>query len=347
MSEEKPMKLFFQMTLVLLIFVTAAFTNLQQAAEPTVAPEPGTFVNPVLDQDFPDPDILRVGDTFYAYATNIAGVHIQAAKSTDLVNWEVLPDVLPVLPDWAQDGLWNWAPEVTTSADGQTYLMYYTTRFRIENGGTQCIGVATSDMPEGPFQPAGDEPLICQPDRGGSIDPSTFVDDDDTHYILWKNDGNSLGGITWLWLQEISDDGLTLVGEPMELIKADQGWEGVLVEAPTLWKYDGKYYLFYSANLYDSPRYAIGYAVADDISGPYVKPDEQPLLASIIRPGGLIGPGGQDIVLDDNGASWLFYHVWAPGGYRNMNLIPLLWQDGVPVVEPPTREAQPAPVINE
>ena len=53
--------------------------------------------------------------------------------------------------------------------------------------------------------------------------------------------------------------------------------EGVLVEAPTLWKHDGKYYLFYSANAYNNPRYAMGYAVSDNLLGPYRKAP-QPLL---------------------------------------------------------------------
>src|SRR3712207_8021969 len=49
---------------------------------------PGQFVNPVIDQDFPDPDVLKVGDTYYAYATNTQIVNIQAAKSQDLVQWD-------------------------------------------------------------------------------------------------------------------------------------------------------------------------------------------------------------------------------------------------------------------
>ena len=61
-------------------------------------------------------------------------------------------------------------------------MMYSVARYAIRKaGGTQCIGLATSDKPEGPFQPQGDKPLICQVDQGGSIDPATFRD----------NDGNS------------------------------------------------------------------------------------------------------------------------------------------------------------
>jgi hypothetical protein len=57
------------------------------------------------------------------------------------------------------------------------------TRFAIQRGGTQCIGAATSAAPEGPFEPVGSEPFICQVGQGGPIDPGTFVDDDGTRYI--------------------------------------------------------------------------------------------------------------------------------------------------------------------
>src|SRR3954470_6342047 len=59
-----------------------------------------TFRNPVLAVDFPDPDVLQVGDTYYAYATNSHGKNIQVASSPDLVQWEVLADAMPALAPW-------------------------------------------------------------------------------------------------------------------------------------------------------------------------------------------------------------------------------------------------------
>src|SRR5215208_3639572 len=79
-----------------------------------------TFTNPVLDQDFPDPDVLKVNDVYYAYATNANDLNIQSARSTDLVHWEVLGDALPALPDWAvQTFGWAWAPEVFSPGAGK------------------------------------------------------------------------------------------------------------------------------------------------------------------------------------------------------------------------------------
>jgi beta-xylosidase len=323
---------------------TVAPATATRPAGPTPTPTipPGMFVNPVLDQDFPDPDILEVDGAYYAYATNSGNANIQIARSEDLVEWLPLASALRRLPSWAvQDFGWSWAPDVTAGGDGD-FLMYFTARFAMgEAGGVQCIGLATSDTPEGPFRSEAEEPFICQVDEGGSIDAASFVDDDGLRYLLWKNDGNSRGGITWIYIQQLAADGLSLLGEPTRLIKADQAWEGILVEGPTLWKHDGRYYLFYSANDYSSPRYAVGYAVADSIFGPYQKA-EDPLLETSI-PAGVVGPGGQDIVLDADGDTWILFHGWAPGSYRRLYLAELRWLDGVPEVAGLGREPQPVP----
>lgn len=324
---------------------TAAMTATEPAsstAEATPTLEAGMYRNPVLARDFPDPDVLQAGDAYYAYATNADGVHVQVARSADLVQWEMLGDALPELPAWAvQEFGWTWAPEVFRPTDTGPYVMYYTTRFAIGQGGIQCIGAAVSDAPEGPFTPVGDGPAVCQRDQGGSIDPASFRDDDGSLYLLWKNDGNSRGGQTWLYVQPLSADGLTLTGEPTRLLTVDQLWEGALVEAPTLWQQDGTYYLFYSANDYASPRYATGYATAEALTGPYTKAAE-PLLKTDLK-NGVVGPGGQDIVTGPQGDTWIVFHGWTGEAYRSLYLARLSWQDGAPVVEGLSREAVPAP----
>jgi beta-xylosidase len=321
--------------------VTASSPTLA-ALEATATLAPGTFRNPVLDADFPDPDVLRVGDTYYAYATNTAGANIQVATSPDLVAWTVQGDALPALPGWAVPEFgYAWAPEVTTDAAGSVYLMYFTARYAFEQGGTQCIGVATSAAPEGPFTPQGAEPLICQVGLGGSIDAASFVDDDGTRWLLWKNDGNSGGGVSWLFIQPVSDDGLSLLDEPARLIRAEAPFEGFIVEGPTLYKHAGRYYLLYSANEYNTPKYAVGWAVAANPRGPYER-SREPLLASQI-PAGIVGPGGQDIVLDEEGDAWLLFHGWRPAGYRGLYLAPLTWTETGPQVTPLTRDPLPVP----
>ncbi|HEX2034384.1 MAG TPA: glycoside hydrolase family 43 protein [Chloroflexota bacterium] len=313
-----------------------------QPGWPTAVPTPGPaqFANPVIDRDFPDPDSLRVGDVYYAYATNTRGANVQLARSKDLVRWERLGDALPTLPPWSRPGF-TWAPEVTAAGEG--YVMYFTARHAAS--GRQCIGAATSATPLGPFAPRGEEPLVCQLDQGGSIDASSFVDEDGTRYLLWKNDGNCCRQDTWIYLQEVSPDGLTLTGEAVRLIRGHLAWEGFLVEAPTLWKRGPTYYLFYSANRYSGAEYAVGYATAEAVLGPYRKSGE-PMLATSTERGPVIGPGGQDVVATGDGRTWLLYHSWEPtsSAYRGLSLDELEWMDEVPVVRGTNRRPQRRPL---
>lgn len=49
------------------------------------------MINPLLMSDFPEPDVIRVGDTYYMLCTTkhfIPGGVI--LKSYDLMNWEII-----------------------------------------------------------------------------------------------------------------------------------------------------------------------------------------------------------------------------------------------------------------
>ena len=301
---------------------------LSGCASTTVEEPPQASPNDfALDLDFPDPDVLEVNGTFYAYATNAPGTNVQVASSPDLASWQLEDvDALPELPDWAAPGK-TWAPEVTELADG-TYAMYFTTASITP--AAQCIGVATSADPLGPFTAVGSA-LVCPADDGGAIDASTFRDADGALYLLFKNDGNCCGLDTWLQIAPLAADGLTLTAEPTRLVKQTEEWEGNLVEAPTLIEREGQYVLFYSANDYGGENYATGYAVADSVLGPYVKAP-QPLMTTDLSDGRYIGPGGQDVVAGPDG-DVIVFHSWDDNIIqRGMNVLPLKWIDGEPVV---------------
>ncbi|HVM24838.1 MAG TPA: glycoside hydrolase family 43 protein [Candidatus Limnocylindrales bacterium] len=320
------------------------------AESPRPTPGEGEFVNPVLDTDFPDPHVIQVGDTWYAYATGY-----RYTTSTDLVSWE-RPRYLELRSRWATRDF--WAPEVAETSAG--YVLYYTGRSQLPTPGqdtAQCVGRAVAESPEGPFVDDLAEPLICQAEDGGTIDASPFVDEDGTRYLLYKNDGNCCRRPVKLWIQELSDDGLSLVGEPIDLgVAADNLWEGSVIEAPTLWLDDGTYYLFYSANAYYSATYAVGYATSDAVTGPFVEAEENPILSADFRElnadPSLVaaGPGHQTIIEDGEGELWIVYHAWDRtaigydlGGDRTMWMDRLSFEDGRVVVQGPTSDPQPAP----
>jgi beta-xylosidase len=278
----------------------------------------------VLDRDFADPCVLAADGTYYGYATNAPGSNVQVARSHDLAAWEALPDAMPVLPAWASPGL-TWAPSVARARD--EYVLYFAARsWRSE---LQAVGVATSPGPTGPFLPK-PMPLLEQPALGGAIDPFSF-EDGRRRYLLWKSDGNAVGLDTWIHIQPLSADGLRLEGEATRLIRNDLPWEGAIVEAPTLIERHGRYHLLYSANLYSTPEYAIGWAIADSPFGPYRKAAE-PLARTTVEHGWALGPGGQDVVQHD-GRTWLAYHTWDPTfRYRALNLTELVWNGDHPTV---------------
>lgn len=292
----------------------------------TETTQPSTFV---IDQDFPDPDVLTTADGYIAYATNSPGLNVQWATSPDLASWKVsTDDALPTLPSWASTGR-TWAPDVS-EAPGGGYLMYFTAEHTAT--GRQCIGVATSATATGPFEPRGADPVVCPFDDGGAIDPSTFTDADGARYLVWKNDGNCCGLDTWLQLSRLSADGLSVDGDPVRLIMQTEAWEGALVEAPTLVRHGDAYVLLYSANDYGGDDYAIGVATAPAIDGPYTKQLE-PLLSTAASDGAFRGPGGQDVVLGGDGDDTLVFHSWDENYvYRGMNTAPIEWDGDVPRV---------------
>jgi beta-xylosidase len=291
------------------------------------------FRNPVHASDFPDPFVLRADETYYAYGTSGNGKEVQTLTSSDLVHWEAGADALPELGRWAYRGK-TWAPEVLARDDG-TYVLYYTA-----NGGSQCVGRAVANHPAGPFVDRWTTPLVCQRSEGGSIDASPFRDEDGAVYLLWKNDGNALGRTTYLYAQRLSADGTELAGEPARLAANDAGWEGGVVEAPTLWREEGRYYLFYSGEAYDSELYAVGYATCEGPLGPCEDASENPIVKSACA---ARGPGHQALVRDAEGDTWIVYHAWdAAFERRQVWLDRIRWEDGKPVVEGPTCREQPA-----
>jgi len=334
-----------------------------EAAEPTAPPvvaqdaypvpaEGETFQNPVIRRDFADPGIIRVGDTYYAFSTNAASRNVPLATSTDLVNWEYQSDAMPSLPSWAQlGGSYVWAPEVI-EIDGR-YNLYFTARDKAAD--RQCIGVAVSDKPEGKYKDTNDAALVCQVEEGGSIDASPFRDADGTLYLYWKNDGNCCSLPTYIYVQEMSPDGLSLVGEPTRLIRNEHAWEGHVIEAPTMWAdhsagEDGRYTLFFSGNDYAGPPYAVGYARCESALGPCEAAPENPILSSVTDGSTpVIGPGHQTIILDKDGEPWVAYHAWqvtssgTRGGSRYMWLDRLTWDGDTPIINGPTTEPQPVP----
>ena len=138
-----------------------------------------------------------------------------------------------------------------------------------------------------------------------------------------------------LWIQALDGDGLTLRGQAVQILHYDAGWEAPLIEAPSLVAAGGTYYLFYSANWWNTARYAIGYATATSVLGPYTKKTTTgPWFASDRA---VAGPGGQEWFRDNSGVWRMAYHGWQPAavgyphGARSLRLATVAFDGGAPV----------------
>jgi hypothetical protein len=263
--------------------------------------------------DFPDPDVLQIGGSYYAYATNSVAGNIQIIESPDLVHWSAAGNALPSLPQWAVPDA-TWAPGV--AAIGGNVLLYYAAEVAGPNGGEECISVATATQPQGPFIDSSTAPLECQPSLGGSIDPSPFIDSSGNFYLLWKSGGGD--GSAKIWSQQLDSTGTALAANtsPTQLLGPDQAWQGGTVEAPDMVTTGGRYFLFYSGNNWSSANYAVGVATCASPVGPCTDLSSQPLLSS--GPGA-DGPGGESVFADTSGSYWIAFHAYIPGsvGYPN------------------------------
>lgn len=132
----------------------------------TVPDRTEQYANPVINQDFPDPNCIKIKDTFFAFATNFGEFeadksHIQIATSTDLVDWSLRPDALPDLPVWARPGR-TWAPNITRvqTDSGDMYVLYFVA-WDVQTD-LQGLAVAISKNPEGPYRCTALRPFILQ-----------------------------------------------------------------------------------------------------------------------------------------------------------------------------------------
>lgn len=138
---------------ILLSSVTAVPVPVFAAGENSADMGNGYFRNPVLFGDFPDPDVILVGDTYYMISTTMhlfPGATI--LKSKDLVHWTYCSNPLSVLETTDGYNLLNgenrysrgqWATSLKYH-NGTFYILFST----LDEGGF----LLTSDDPEGDWQ---------------------------------------------------------------------------------------------------------------------------------------------------------------------------------------------------
>ena len=306
------------------------------------------YENAVLRENCPDPAIVAWDGAYWVVAStndNRVPDKFPIVRSADLVDWEVAGWIFPrgSVPAWAVEDF--WAPEVHV-IEGRL-VAYFTARHR---NGRLCIGAATADTMRGPWRDRG-SPLVSD-DRVGMIDAHHFQDDDGRRYLYVKSDGNGLEPPepSTIWVQRLAADGLALEGPRTVVLTNDQPWEGGVVEGPWVVRRDGRYYMFYSGEAFNSDRYATGVARASSPLGPFEKHDG-PVLVSNAR---WAGPGHGSVIRVRE-RDWFVYHAWESGRidakwnepvHPRMLLVDAIgWHDGWPRIHDgtPSTGRMPAP----
>jgi arabinan endo-1,5-alpha-L-arabinosidase len=326
------------------------------------APIAATFENPVLDQDFPDPAVLRAADGFfYAYATQTTidgrSLNIQVARSRDLKTWQHLGDALPAKPAWASRTQDFWAPHV--AQHNGRYIMYYSAKpdaALTDNTRGLCLAVATAARPEGPFTDMG-RPLQCGPGFV-NIDPFSYDDPATGRRLLYW--GSGFGPIK---VQELAADRTSFApgSRPQDLIAVDATDDPEnyrrLVEGAWITRRNGFYYMFFSGDNCCGPNihYAALVARSRSATGPFeILPEQQGVILQ--RSARWIGPGHNSVVRDDEGTDWIVYHAVDARRTRTrpedevntrrvMLIDKLVWSGGWPRVAGPSEGPQDGPVF--
>jgi len=290
----------------------------------------GTFTNPLLQDEFSDPDLIRVGEEYFLTGTTMHAMPgLPMLRSRDLVNWHFvgyIVDRLDFAPRCRLEGgdIYGqgiWAPCLRYNK-GSFYV------FSNINGRKTQVFSATS--PSGPWK--------HWEMRDNLHDLSVLFDDDGRIYVIWNYNEVKLA--------ELEPD-LSGVkpGTTRVIIPAGSG----MGEGSHFYKIKGRYYII-SAN-YD-PTGRMQCARADRPEGPYetvvISANETLGLqkgwwadkASLDTPPSLLAPtpnqqgalplhqGG--LVELPNGDWWGFSMGDANSVGRLTHLSPVSWQDGWP-----------------
>lgn len=237
-------------------------------------------------------------------------------------------DALPGGPGgWAEPGGAVWAPGVARAGD--RYIMYYTASRK--GSGQKCIGRAISGGARGPFRDAGE--WACPPAGRWAIDPNPFMAGGALH-VTYRDDAIAAGPETGISTVRTDGEGRAIWDTRRDvLLSTDITWDTAktdggthVVENPSMWRMPGgHWYLSYSGNNWDSPRYATG--IADCGTTPLPGSRCRPISQGARRPyfgftgaGGIgpfrglpgdhPGPGGMDVFNAADGSPRVVWHWW-------------------------------------
>lgn len=280
----------------------------------------GTFTNPLMWGDWPDPDVIRVGDDFYMVSTSMHYVPgSPIVKSKDLVNWEMVGYAVDRYDEDPRYDLkggslylnGSWANSIRHH-NGKFYVAFCTPYGQGTKDGH--FSVCEAEKPEGPWK------RTIFPEY--LYDPGLFFDDDGRVYVAH--------GQGTLYITELNADVKSVKS------KAVKVWEGGFKDSKTLgggfgmegahmYKINGKYYITCPAGGTGGWQICLR---SDNIHGPYehklIMDDDSSYPGNGLHQGGMVQLKNGDwwfIIMQDRGAIG-----------RVPYLVPVKWVDGWPML---------------
>jgi alpha-N-arabinofuranosidase len=305
--------------------------------------KPDEFYNPILQGCYPDPSITRKGDDYYLVTSTFAmfpGVPI--FHSTDLVNWKQIGHVLDRVSQLEvhdcgiSAGI--YAPQILYNKNNDTFYMI-TTEF---SGGFGNIVVKTNDPLKG-----WSDPIKLE---FNGIDPSLFFDDNGKAYVI-HNDAPDRGKelynghrVIKIWEYDVTTDKI-IPGTDKIIVDGgvDLSKKPIWIEAPHIYKKDGKYYLMCAEGGTGGWHSEVIFK-SDNPKGPYIPAPNNPILTQRYfakdRTNKVDWAGHADLVLGpDNKKYYGVFLAVRPNEKQRVNtgretfILPVDWSGEFPVFE--------------
>lgn len=282
-----------------------------------------SYTNPVLHQDYSDPDVCRVGEDYYMTASSFncfPGLPI--LHSRDLVHWELAGAALSDYPgpDWygpdadfhgrVQHGNGVWAPAIRYH-DGWLYIFC--------GDPDRGIFMVRTQDPRGRWE----DPVWVVKAKG-FIDPCPLWDEDGRAWLSHAAAGSRAGLKSVVFVAPMSPDGTRLLG-PSRIVYDGHKTQPT-IEGTKFYKRDGRYYIFAPAG-----GVKTGWQTVLRAESPYGPYEERIVMAS--AEGTINGPHQGGWVETAQGEHW-FLHFQDKGAYgRIVHLQPVTWRsDGWPLI---------------
>lgn len=265
----------------------------------------GTYINPILNADYSDPDVIRVGDTYYMVASDFHFLGMQVLASKDMINWRLISKVYERFdfPGWDTNERYaggSWAPAIRYH-DNKYWIFFCTPH--------EGLFMTNASKAEGPWSP-----LVRVSDTPMWEDPCPFWDDDGNAYL-----GRSQHGAGPIIIHRMSPDGTKLLDEGRVV------YTGPVAEGTKIHKLNGYYYLSIPEGGVETGWQTI--LRSKSIYGPYEK--------RVVLEQGLTDVNGphQGAIVDTPYGEWWFFHFqqYKTLG-RVVHLQPMHWKDGWPVI---------------